>query len=552
MGEHPSSQDHPHRAQVRVDLGRREPLRRIWRYVGYDEPNYTYTANGRELLGKLGGLSDAPYYIRCHFLLCSGDGTGRPKWGSTNVYTEDARGEPVYEWEIIDHILDAIVQAGCVPFVELGFTPQAMTTAGPEVTYDDAREGGWRYPPRDYGRWMELIRTLGEHCLWRYGTRQVDRWYWELWNEPDIHYWQGTMAQYCRLYDYTVAGLTVAIPQARVGGPGTTSPSRPNAGGFLRDFLDHCTHGTNAITGKRGTRLDFVSFHTKGGRARQDPHAAKETPTIRTLVYHVAAGLGILDAFPELAGRELILTECDPDGWAAGGKYDNPNLAYRNTEYYASYLANAACKLMDLAPGRGYRVDGMLTWAFQFEDREYFEGLRTLSTNGIDKPVLNALRLLSRLGSARCAVACDASRDPLASEAGDAPGDPPDVSGLAAMDARGTAQVLLVSHHDDWDVSAPTTVKITLSGLEPGRSYDIRSYAVDELRGNAHTAWRQMGEPQQPTAEQRGTMVRASRLLPQRIGQTTADEGGRIEVETMLPAHCVVLLEFAPTGEGTE
>src|SRR5579859_1576069 len=90
-----------HTAHVRVDAARRTPLRRIWRYVGYDEPNYTYTQQGRALLRKLGQMSDGPYYIRTHFLLCTGDGTGRPKWGSSNAYTEDVSGQPVYAWEII-------------------------------------------------------------------------------------------------------------------------------------------------------------------------------------------------------------------------------------------------------------------------------------------------------------------------------------------------------------------------------------------------------------------------------------------------------------------
>ncbi|MGA1645564.1 MAG: beta-xylosidase, partial [bacterium] len=83
--------------QVNVEVTEQEPLRRIWTYVGYDEPNYTYTERGRELLGKLGKLPDGPYFIRCHFLLCTGDGTGSPKWGSTNAYTEQD-GKPVYDF----------------------------------------------------------------------------------------------------------------------------------------------------------------------------------------------------------------------------------------------------------------------------------------------------------------------------------------------------------------------------------------------------------------------------------------------------------------------
>ena len=83
-------------ARVVVDAGRREPLRRIWRYVGYDEVNHTYTPRGRELLGKLGQLGDAPYYMRAHYLLCSGDGTGRPKWSQCqcSIASSSGHGRP--------------------------------------------------------------------------------------------------------------------------------------------------------------------------------------------------------------------------------------------------------------------------------------------------------------------------------------------------------------------------------------------------------------------------------------------------------------------------
>lgn len=393
----PNNRGECYAASVIVDVARRNPLRRIWRYVGYDECNYTDTPNGRRLLLKLGSMADAPYFIRAHYILCSGDGAGRSKWGSSDVYTEDADGNAVYRWDIIDGILDAYIETGCVPFVELGFMPQVLSAAPPGTPYDDLRTGGWRYPPKDYDRWQDLMQSLAEHCLARYGLREVSRWYWELWNEPDIFYWEGTVQEYCRLYDHTVAGLVAVLPQARVGGPGTTNPANPRAGEFLRAFLDHCTHGTSAATGERGTRLDFISFHTKGGGYRRRVDASKETPTIYTLVRHVKAGLEIIGGFPELARTEIILSECDPDGWAAGSKYDNSNLQYRNTQYYASYVACTACKMIDLTVD-SLRVDGMLTWAFQFENREYFEGLRTLSTNNIDKPVLNVFRLLSELG----------------------------------------------------------------------------------------------------------------------------------------------------------
>ena len=77
---------------VDVHAGKRTgPYRPLWNWFGYDEPNYTYSANGRKLLRELAELSPEPVRVRTHNLLTSGDGTPALKWGSTNAYTEDAR-----------------------------------------------------------------------------------------------------------------------------------------------------------------------------------------------------------------------------------------------------------------------------------------------------------------------------------------------------------------------------------------------------------------------------------------------------------------------------
>ncbi|MBI3960768.1 MAG: beta-xylosidase [Chloroflexi bacterium] len=547
-----TAQSNAHNATVTVRLdGSRTPLRRIWRSVGYDEPNYTYTPSGRELLGKLGGMSDAPYFIRCHFILCSGDGTGRLKWGSTNVYSEDADGNPVYSWTLIDRILDATIETGCIPFVELGFMPEALSTAPAGTPYDDPRHGGWRFPPKDYGRWLELIRHLASHCLERYGLAAVSRWYWELWNEPDIFYWTGSSAEFCRLYDYTEAGLHAVLPQALLGGPATTSSAlRPQSNQFLRDFLEHITHGVNSLTGQRGTRLDFISYHSKGGGYGVEPNAAKKTPTMRTLLSNVAAGLAVINDFPALAGREVILSECDPDGWAAGSIHDNPNLAYRNSEYYASYVACTANKLIDLRAEGGARIDGMLTWAFQFENREYFEGHRSLSTNGIDKPVLNVFRLLAKLGSVRLPLESNdhegaKGREETRRGAPDNENSPPDISGMAATDESGGVQIFLCSHHDDWDVDVSTEVSVVLSGLDPNRTYAVQRSLVARGSSNAYTAWLAMGKPQSPSATQIAELRAAARLKTEKVGDFVATDGNGTLAMT-LPAHSVCLLQLIP------
>lgn len=536
----------PTRAQVRVNLSQRSPLRRIWRYVGYDEPNYTYTPNGRALLAKLAALSDGPYAIRCHFLLCTGDGTPSLKWGSSNVYREDADGTPVYSWEVLDRIFDTYLELGLTPFVELGFTPQALTTAPEGTPYADPRHGGWRYPPRDYGRWLELIRNVVTHCCARYGRAAVRTWYWELWNEPDIFYWAGSVAEYCRLYDYTVAGLKAAMPEARVGGPATTSSAeRAASTDFLRAFLQHVTRGTNHVTGERGTPLDFISYHSKGGNFPRTADTPKITPTIYTLLNNVQASLAVIDEFPELADREVHLTECDPDGWAAGTIHDNHNLFYRNTEYYAAYVAATVSKLSSHTSAAGRRVDSMLTWAFLFEGRDYFEGFRTLSTNGVDKAVLNVFRLLAKLGGTRLALTSDRAAGPLARGGPDDAATLPDIDGIATLDETDGIQLFLSSHHDDWDVTPAGEVQIYIEGAEPGRRYRVYRWLVAKDSANAYTVWDAMGRPQPPSAEQLAAMHQAARLRAEGLGEI-AGSGTGLTLSVQLPSHSACLVQLVP------
>src|SRR5262245_19600010 len=106
---------------IRIDAAQtRGPLRPIWRYFGYDEPNYTYMKDGKKLLSQLAALSPEPVYVRAHNLLTSGDGTPALKWGSTGVYSETAEGKPLYDWTIIDRIFNTYRERGMRPYVQIG------------------------------------------------------------------------------------------------------------------------------------------------------------------------------------------------------------------------------------------------------------------------------------------------------------------------------------------------------------------------------------------------------------------------------------------------
>src|SRR5262249_17967520 len=116
-------------ARIQVDLGRPTgALKPIWSFFGHDEPNYTYMKDGRKLLSDLSALSSVPVYMRVHSLLVTGDGKAALKWGSTNAYTEDASGKPIYDWTIIDRIFDTYIERGMKPLAQIGFMPQALSS----------------------------------------------------------------------------------------------------------------------------------------------------------------------------------------------------------------------------------------------------------------------------------------------------------------------------------------------------------------------------------------------------------------------------------------
>ena len=155
--------------RITVDASKTgEAVKPIWAYFGYDECNLTTSEDGRALLTDLGRVfrNQKPPHIRMHFLLCSGDGKFDMKWGSTNVYTEDEQGQPVYDWKLLDEIVDTVVQAGCAHHFQFGFMPQAL--ADPDMVYKDTgpkkrgKQFGLSNPPVDYKKWASVIENVAK------------------------------------------------------------------------------------------------------------------------------------------------------------------------------------------------------------------------------------------------------------------------------------------------------------------------------------------------------------------------------------------------------
>ncbi len=511
---------------IHVDATNRgRPLRHIWPYYGYDECNYTTTPDCVSLMETVARINASPVYLRQHFLLNSGDGVAALKWGSTNVYTEDQTGRAVYSWKVMDAIMDAVVASGCRPLVEIGFMPKDLSSRPePYGNSDTYRlDGGCFYPPEDYDKWAELIRQWVRHSAARYRNVEAE-WLWELWNEPNIDYWHGKFDEYCKLFDYTEQAVHEVLPQAVLGGPHTAGAPE-----FLRDFLEHCDAGVNHVSGAKGTRLDYIGFHAKGGVSLRDGHVQMNLGN--QLRIH-RAGFAIVADFPQYGRTPIIIGEADPDGCAGCPSSTSPERGYRNVPAYGAYEVATMKYSLDLARRQGVNLRGVVTWAFLFDGQPYFEGFRTLSTNGIHKPVLNAFKMLGQLTGDEIPLVSDGALglDEILSRSVRAK---PDINGMAVADGQ-QVKILLWNYHDLLVEAAPASVRMAV-GMPGGWEARTRMvhYRIDDGHSNAYAKWIELGRPRD--------------LGPEAL----AELGAAMQLETLEPARFVdvtegvVTLEFA-------
>ena len=528
---------------VKKPLG---PMQPLWAYFGYDEPNYTYMKDGQKLLTELAALSPVPVYVRPHNLLTTGDGTPDLKWGSTNAYTEDQQGRPVYNWKIVDQIFDAYIKRGMKPIAQIGFMPEALSTHpvpyrhhwAPGQPYESIYTG-WAYPPKDYQKWGELVYQWVKHSVARYGATEVKTWRWELWNEPNIGYWKGTLEEYNELFDHTEAAVHRALPTAILGGPETTGPRWDKAANYLRGFLEHCARGKNYVTGNTGTRLDYVSFHAKGAPTLVAGHVRMN---MGAQLDDLAEGFKIVAAFPEYRQLPVVIGENDPEGCAACGVQTNPENAYRNGTMYSSYTAAAYARLYELADRYRVNVAGAVSWSFEFENQPWFAGFRDLATNGVDKPVLNVFRMLGQMRGQRVAVASPTTLA-LSEIHNQVQSQRADLSALATADGR-SASVLVWNYHNDDLPAAPSEVELTLLGVPAGTA-QLQHYRIDDEHSNAYAAWQRMGSPVQVSAAQRVALEQSGQLALLAPPSRISSKNGHAVVHFTLPRQGVSLLRLS-------
>jgi len=400
-------------------------------------------------------------YVRFHGLLHDEMG----------VYREDKNGNPSYNFQYIDALFDSILDSGMKPFVEIGFMPDRLKSNDKTIFW-------WKgniSPPNNYDKWQKLIRALTAHWTERYGENEVKKWYFEIWNEPNLEFFfTGTQADYFKLYQSTVEAVKSVSPNYRVGGPATAGR------GWITETID--------FAAKNKVPLDFITTHDYGVK-----------------------GIG----FDENGNQKLFL-DTDPNAIIGGVKEVNkqiksspmPNLPLHYTEWSSSYsqvdpfhdsYISASYILSKLKGSEGF-IDSMSYWTFtdNFEEggpvpNAFHGGFGMINFQGLRKPSFYAYQFLNRLGEEELKSA--------------------DAESWTTRNKSGV-QVLL------WNFAPPVTtesnqvfykkdlpsktfgmVQVRLSNIPPG-NYRMNIYQVGYQVNDIYADFLKLGSPQHLKREQ--------------------------------------------------
>ena len=437
-------------------------------------------------------------YIRGHGLLHDDVGIYRE-------YEWDGEIHVLYNFTYIDRIFDSFLDLGLKPFVEIGFMPEALASSTETVFW-------WKgnvTPPKDYGRWRDLIHAVVTHFVERYGLQEVLTWPFEIWNEPNLsNFWKDAdQAEYFKLYRETVGAIKAIDPGFQVGGPAICGGSDH----WMADFLRFCD--------EESVPVDFLSRHAYSSGPRGSiPFAA----------------------YQEIAPPESLLRD-----FATGREYARrsayPNLPVHITEFNSSYTSinpvhdtafNAAYLAKVLSQG-GDVAESFSYWTFcdVFEEENipttlFHGGFGLLTHQQVKKPTYHLYEFFAHLTGELL------HRD--------------DNLHVVRRDDGSVALLAWNYAYDDevHDGGAPASRTITVSLPVGDANVFVKRRTVNEQVGNSWTVWQQLGRPRFPTREQIAVIKECS--APAVSTAVREPTGGRVELELTLSRNEITLVELTP------
>lgn len=399
------------------------------------------------------------------------------------VYNRSRDGKTYYNFSYVDQIYDGLLAAGVRPFVEISFMPRLLAAKPvPHAFWYKP----YPSPPNDPEEWAALISAFTQHLIARYGGDEVEKWYFEVWNEPNIDFWTGEPKEdtYNALYDVTAKAIKKVDPKLKVGGPATAQAA------WVDRFIEHCTIAH--------VPFDYVSTHVYGN---DDPVNVFGTSTPIPRKSMVAAALRKV--------HDQVLKSVAPKTPIIVSEY---NATYMNqpqvtdSAFMGPWLANNIRECDGLTSMMSY-------WAFSdvfdeqgIEEKPFYGGYGIVAERGIPKAAFRAFELLHLLGDRRLES------------------DSPDV--LITKRSDGVIVAALWNYAEPGEKAPPKEFRLKLvhSGA---RKYSVQ--IVDPAHGSASAEWSKMGKPAFPTPRQIEELVAASQLAP--ASERAIDEPIRVDAQ---------------------
>ncbi len=438
-------------------------------------------------------------YIRGHGIFCDDVGICRE-------VELDGLKRPFYNFTYLDRIIDSYLERGIRPFLELGFMPALLKSGEQTVFY-------WKgnvSPPSSYERWAELVKALLAHLGSRYGRDEVATWPVEVWNEPNIPFWAGSMEEYFKLYDVSAAAVKEVDPRIQVGGPAICGVETEK---WLRAFFEHCV--------SHNSPLDFVSRHcyTAGPPDRRGEYAHHLLHDPATMIRELKETRTYMADYPRIAGLPLHITEFN-------SSYD-PTTPAHDTDFHAAYIARILSEAGEYADSYSY-------WTFSdvFEEADvpkapFHGGFGLVALHSIKKPTFYAFEFFSTAGSELLYR---------------------DEHLLVTRDA-GRYAIIGWNWHDMRDGREADTLHYSLSLVSIGKRAIAITRRVGGTEANPLQTWSNLGKPRFPGRTQIDIMREAAE--PGRSDQALFEDKGAYAVEVEIPCNRLVMVEILPVEDMT-
>ena len=449
------------------------------------------------------------HYIRFHGIFAD----------DTDPYRE-VDGRPVYSFETIDKVYDAVLRAGMKPFVEISFMPRDLATGTKTIFYWNANGS----PPKDYGRWADFITALARHLEARFGKDEVEKWRFEVWNEPNLDgFWtNGDQKAYFRLYDTTAAALKAVDPALAVGGPATAGAA------WVPEFLAHTKAANSAV--------DFVSTHSYGVEGGFLDENGEGDNKLSTDPLSISADVLAVRRQMVDAGRAtlpLYFTE-----WSTSY---NPRDPVHDAYLSAPFILDRLKKSEGAAQSMSY-----WTYTDLFEEAgpppsSFHGGFGLINREGIRKAAFFAYRYLNELG-------------PLALENTDPQSwltrDGEDFAGLiwnyTTPDQTQSNRPYFRKLHPSTPV-AP--LELTVSSLKPG-TYRLLLYRTGYKANDAYSQYVEWGLPKDLTSEQVAELQKLTNDTPEADETVSIDTDGTFRRTIPMRTNDVTLARLVRTTFG--